>query len=970
MQPAIDPFLPLLEVVDRYRQDVHQLQPPCSIDALEASIEHIGQPLPLAFSRFLQRWNGAILFRGALRIRSAPDLASASERARNVVVFADGPLETDRWAFAPGAGHAVFGRWDDNGFEPLHESFEKWLEATIRILDETAREPEQRLKIRLEVDPECGFLMFKEAKRVLAAGDPDQAHTLLRKATVADSALVGAWQALGDTLLGEDSQAAQWAYLKAFRTVRLPATVQLADPVGPGLLRTMARLFPAGDDGWERELVRFLGESVTDLHHCEEMDLAEAAVVELATVRLARGEREAAHEALTDFLDRARGFHVRGPYAEASLLLASVETDLGHHDDAERRLRHLRIMPPPISSRAQLVLGRLTVMRQEPWAEAILCEALEGLEAPAHKSQAWILLGERHITNRNMDAAADAFNEAQKLAGQTQNNRLSARAAMGMGDLCRLQEQTAAAETCYRDAREKAEGDPELLQRVLIRRGDLFQAHGEIAKAREDYRRAADGFSSLGLPLREAWARLRLAQLGDFDEANTSLALFKASDLAAGVAAADACLGNPARSLDWHLERSTEHARNRSNAQRARPPLTRADADRPERRLGAHRMAIAACDVQVVMHLSQQLEKSAKLLSMANPRLTDPNLAKYVAGVDLLAGHRSFEASEVLLNQLLEIRLGGLAGRALVGAVARSPNAALVDGLLEALDGGFDPKGMALAAEVLGWRRERAAVETLLGLTGKDANPTVRKAAVIALGRIGDPRAIDQLVEMLDEPELAEETSVALLLLGEWQGVNAQAQALVSERPGLSRSLGEIVGRYGGPSYLLLLFRTAEKEGPAGMGALQGLGYLGDPRVVPRLLDALGSRDQARAQVASGALELMTGHHEDWSESLLRNRWMTWWESHGTGFQDGLRYRHGRLMDPGLLVDRLSHDDPLVRRSTYDELVISTGIRLPFDAEGPFRVQIAHQAKWRRWWQESASQFPAGRWSFHGDAIG
>ena len=163
-----------------------------------------------------------------------------------------------------------------------------------------------------------------------------------------------------------------------------------------------------------------------------------------------------------------------------------------------------------------------------------------------------------------------------------------------------------------------------------------------------------------------------------------------------------------------------------------------------------------------------------------------------------------------------------------------------------------------------------------------------------------------------------------LLFLGEWQGVDYQAQSLAAQRPGMSRSLGEIVGRYGGPNYLLLLFRSAELEGPAGLGALQGLGYLGDPRAISRLIEATSSRDPARARVASGALEIITGHHEDPEESLLRNRWIHWWEEHKNHFEDGFRYRHGRLMDPGLMIARLSHDDTMVRRSTYDELVIAT----------------------------------------------
>jgi len=368
--------------------------------------------------------------------------------------------------------------------------------------------------------------------------------------------------------------------------------------------------------------------------------------------------------------------------------------------------------------------------------------------------------------------------------------------------------------------------------------------------------------------------------------------------------------------------------------------------------------------------LTAEINQLIKTIDLSSPRSTDPNLARFVAATDLLSAHRSYEAAESLLGLLLGTRAGGIAKRALIGAMARSPNAALVDGLLDALEGGRDPHGVAAAAEILGLRREPMAISQLKQLAQPGANPTTRKAAITSLGRIGDISAIEPLLPSLDDPDLAEHTSVSLLLLGEWQGVDFQAQSLAAQRAGMSRSLGEIVGRYGGPNYLLLLFRSADLEGPAGLGAMQGLGYLGDPRAVPRLLESTSSRDQARARVASGALEIITGHHEDPEESLLRNRWTQWWEEHQDHFEEGFRYRHGRLMDPGLMIARLSHDEPLVRRSTYDELVIATGQRLPFDAEGPFRLQAQHIGAWRQWWMENREAYPSGRWTFHGEIIG
>jgi tetratricopeptide (TPR) repeat protein len=971
IEPAIDPLHPLLRIIERYRRDVHQLQPPPSAEALQGAEAHISRPLPPGLAAFLRRFNGATLFRGALTIRSLAELAPASTQARSVIVFADGPADADHWAFVAGpTGGDLFGRWIDERFEPLHERFMPWLMGTVRILDENLSDPEAMLAARLDADPEGAWLLIKEAQLHLAAGDPDRAAAQLQRAVALEPGAVVGWMRLGDTQLGEDDAAARWSYLKALRSIQLPHDWPPHYTLEPTLIRTLGRLFPAGDDAWERELSTFLDERVGDVRTDDELAMVEAAILELSRVFISRGERDAARQMLTTQLSRVAGYALGRATHNLSLMLARIETDLGHHDDAERRLRALRGAPAPYAARASLVLGRIAMMRLEPWAEEILAEALSGLEDTTEQAEAALLLAERHLRMQDLGRAETVLGRAVALARQSGRAPLIAQSHLLLGDLAWQRQDDPTAQEQYQLARRHAGDSPELLQRILIRRGRLYERLGnDPERAREDYRRAAEEFAALSLPIREGWAWVSAAQVGLEGAAEAARSLFKAADLAAGVAAADAALGDPAASLSWHLERTAEHSRDCINARRARPPLIRADADRPERRIGAHRAAIAACGVSIVHALSDHLDGCVRALERASNRPTDPNLTRYVAAVDLLAAHRSYEAAEVLLEQLASRRASGAAGRALIGALARSSNAALVDGLLETLEKGGEASRLAAAAEVLGWRREPAAVESLCTHAAPGSSPFVRKAAIIALGRIGDARAIEVLLPALDEPELAEAAAVSLLLLGEWRGLDDQAQALATQRGGSSRSLGEIVGRYGGPNYLLLMMRTAEVEGPAGLGALSGLGYLGAPRVVERLIEATASRDTQRALVASGALEVLTGHHESTEESLLRNRWLEWWEQNSDRFDPGQRYRGGELMSPGLLITRMGHDDPLVRRACYDELVISTGVRLPFDPDGPWRVQVAHLTAWRAWWSEQGTA-AVGRWTFHGEEIG
>ena len=114
---------------------------------------------------------------------------------------------------------------------------------------------------------------------------------------------------------------------------------------------------------------------------------------------------------------------------------------------------------------------------------------------------------------------------------------------------------------------------------------------------------------------------------------------------------------------------------------------------------------------------------------------------------------------------------------------------------------------------------------------------------------------------------------------------------------------------------------------------------------------------------------MITGHFESLDEYLLKARWSDWWEKNDSLFEAGTRYRYGQKMSPGLLIDRLNHDDLLVRRACYDELVIYTGVSLPFDAEGAWRIQVLQRKAWMQWWEENKLTFPTGKWVYQGELL-
>lgn len=971
-----DPFGTLDRVVQKYRRDVHELGDPASDDAIAALESHLGRRLPPGLRSFLQRHNGAALFRGSLRLRNTSEIAPAGDQHGAVFLFAD---HHDGTTWAWGRNHDgthAFGGWDGQQLEPLHATFFGWLDATLEVLDARVARPEDIAAMRLEADGDDVWQLLYAGLAALEQGRPEEAAPLLDRATRVEPSNVIAWQRLGDALAVSDRVASRRAWLRALHQLRLPLPWPGAPCLEPEVLGSLSRSF-SDPEQWERELERFLEERVHEVRTDAEFDFLVAATMALSDSLSRRGRRAAARDVLAELVTRSTLFEVgRVPWT-ALRALAELEIGLGHHDEAEKHLRRLRAEGPPrMQALSLILLARLVVMREEPWAEEILEEAHTLAVDDDTRIEVAVVATERHVRQGRIAEARRSLETAQQLVAAGAPRHLRARTAVAEGDVARAEGQLDGAREAWRRALDIL-GDrpsPELRHRLEVRAGDVALAAGDTAEARRAYTAAVQGYAAQELPLREAWALVRLAQVADDPGGplQAARARFLESDLAAGVAVVDAMARQPAASLDWHLERSTDHARARYNAQRSRPPWQRSDADRPERRIGAHRMAIAVCDEGVVDALAAELEASARAIRQGRGRPLDPAVLRFVAAVDLVAGHRSYHAAQVLLRHLVDPTVDGVARRALTGAVARSTNAALVDGLLRCIERPVDvpAQAVAAAAEVLGLRKEPEAVGALLALAAPGAHPVPRRAAITALGRIGRRDVVEHLLPALDEPALAEAAALALLMLGDRRGIDFHARALHEQRRDLSGHPGEIVGRYGGPSHLLVLTTAARSDDEdVAVGALQGLGLLGDPRAAEILLSALDPRTPRRTQVASGALTILTGHSEDDEQPGFIRRWHAWWEEHGDRFPKGVRHREGRVFDAGLLIERMDDADPWVRRTAFDELVVTTGQHLAFDADGPWRIQQAHLKVWRAWWGKARPRMPAGRWYLDGTPI-
>ena len=997
MQPSL---LALEQVVSKYRTDVHHLPPGAPGGAVVGLEDHLDRRLPEGIRQFLSLHNGANLFRGSLRLRSTSEVVVASEEAPQVVLFADTVPGDVCWAWAEDRdGRAVFGRWRDRVLEPMYASFRAWLTAEIAVVESRTSAPDEQDEIRLRAAPQDPFQLQRSGARELAAGHLDRARAALAVAVDLDPGNVEAWQLLGDALIQQDQASAAAAWRQALRRCRIPLAWPGAPCLDPAVLDRLEGTF-ASPERWERELQEFLHEGVLEVTTTRQAAVVSAVGRALVRSMVGRGQRARVQQLLAHLLRGGDALTWPGAPWHLLLDLVELEISLGRHDEAESLLRHLRRRGPPgLQGAGLLRLARIVIGRQEPWAEAIAQEASAAGLDPDDRIQLELLRVERAVRQQRAADARRLLEGLQPLVegsvgarpGARPGSRLGAQLALARGDVLRLEGAHADAREAYLEGQRLAGvACSEVGCRLHLRLADLYRSQGELAGAEAEAEAAAEGFGLLELPVREAWAQVRIARFllersipgepGPQAGAAVTRArmlcqaareCFIRSDLAAGVAAVDSLQREPGASLSWHLERAASLARARHDAQRSRPPLERADADRSERRLGAHRLAIAACDVGVVAALAREMEASVRASATGRGRATDPPVLRYIAAVDLLSGHRSYEAARVLLDHLLIRDLQGVMLRALQGAIARSPNAAMVDGLLRCVEQPTEhpASSVASAAELLGLRRERASVRALVRLLQGGSSLAPRRAAIVALGRIGQRSVAESIVAALDDAMLAEAAALSLLMLGDRRGVDFHGRALTRPRSELLGSPGEIVGRYGGPDHLLLLMRAAGGEDERALGALQGLGLLGDPRGVPALLHALGARHQHVIEVASGALQILTGHAEDASEPGLRGRWSAWWARHQHTLPAGVRHRHGAVFDCGALIEQMSHRDTYVRRTAYDELVITSGASLPFDADGPWRIQRAHLRAWRLWWQRASVELEAGRWYLDGELI-
>jgi HEAT repeat protein len=152
------------------------------------------------------------------------------------------------------------------------------------------------------------------------------------------------------------------------------------------------------------------------------------------------------------------------------------------------------------------------------------------------------------------------------------------------------------------------------------------------------------------------------------------------------------------------------------------------------------------------------------------------------------------------------------------------------------------PPAISLSAE--NDQQSKEFEESLKALNAENSDD--RDRAAIALGKSGDPRAVEPLIKALGDPDSFVRSFAAISLgsLKDPRALEPLIKALGDENQRVRRSAAEALGSFQNPKALEVLIKTLSDENVfVRRSAAQALGNLANPSAVDPLLKALGDED-------------------------------------------------------------------------------------------------------------------------------
>ncbi len=246
--------------------------------------------------------------------------------------------------------------------------------------------------------------------------------------------------------------------------------------------------------------------------------------------------------------------------------------------------------------------------------------------------------------------------------------------------------------------------------------------------------------------------------------------------------------------------------------------------------------------------------QTKKALPLAKDSISEDDIRRSQEVIKELAGFYSPLAIQVLVEKLEHVRNDDLKVN-IIETLGTVRARGTLDSWLKFKDDS-NPKIREAVVNGLVQLGDPRAVEPLLQRLA-DADAGVRWTAADALGRLGDPRAVEPLLQRLgDKDEYVRWTAAdALGRLGGARAVEPLLQRLADADKNVRRAAADALARLGDARAVeSLLQRLGDKDEYVRRAAAEALGQLSDPRAVESLLQRLADADATVRIAATKAL--------------------------------------------------------------------------------------------------------------------
>jgi HEAT repeat protein len=975
----VSPLASVYPLVERYQQHVHHLENGVLPSRLQERESNLLPGIPEDLKHFLLQHNGAIFFDGDLIVHSTMALTPVDGAYPNVVCFAqmnvqvnpiqiDG-VETEVWAYGiDQRGDGCYGLWNNETFTPLYRDFYNWLESNIRLLDEGTF-PNIWVR-RRQMATHAIFFEAMAIEDLIEQGLFQEAEQILG-ALLQEHVTPKLWWQYAECLRILNRAGWQQALLEAVRCIRFPLAYGNTLPEMSDWIQSIVDLVPHS-----RAL---LLEACEMVWNNEVLTLPEGCIVSRADMSLIESLAlyiwNETHP--IDRVDLAQEWQaviarLDSNYVPTRLIVSVIDhcIQISGHDEAESMIFALQRRASELETDLLLRLARIVVRRHEPWGLHILFDILETDVSLEVQREVWLLAAQYCIDNDSLTQAEQFLDTAESLLSFEQPDSLVVYYWLLQGLHAFHSNLLGPAGKCIVRCKEvQVWTDPWLTGHIARLEGHIAVIRGQNDKATRAFQDAMESFSSIH-------ARLEMAEtLLDWGRTSSEMAyiqtartIFQSIGFASGVSVADRLLQQPDQSWGWYIDTAKHLVQRQVHLRRASTKGIRQEADCPERRLYGLQMAVSDSDVEIVDRLSVLAYQAREIIEQDKVSTAHEQYAVFASSLVLLLAHSSIEACDVVVDLVRSTQMHTVAHEALVTQLSRTRNDRMIACLKSMVVPSESPSALCIVVDVLGQRRETDSISNILNVLNATDDSFVQSICLLTIGRMGDTSMLSQIEVYGQRAKHPEYWALALLLLGDHSSIDILSNQMQKGLLGEHTRLGHLIGRYGGSEHILLLKQLAHANLPVSLSAIHGLGYIGHTLAIPMLLEMTGLKDRSVAIAASHALELITGHHENTEDYLLRARWQTWLDTHDH-FVRGVRYRKGEPMSPAILIDALSHDERIVRMSAYDELVIMTGVQLPFDVDGVWRVQKEQIYAWMDWWSRHRETFPVGQWVYQGSLI-